>query len=420
MPSGPTEARRPLSAQAAPQASPVTGLCVAAPWLRSFEGHFYNYTRSLYAGAGEHGLNFRVLGGVDPLPAVAATLPFAGVFRPMPSARPRGLRAVVGPVANYVRFATDLRAIERRSLTPEWLLFVETTYHNHLFAWVKWLRGFEPGVAPRVAFMLRYNYKDPERGVWRRTAPLMRLALAQVRGLTDRYAIRLVTDSRILAREYAQLSPLPVTELPIPHTPPAGDGPSPPPLDTPFRVVAPGRSMVTKGLDVLVEAIEELHATRDLTGFHFTLQDYAAAFREPEVAALIERLRTLDSPQVRIVDQSLSEREYYELLGSAHLVALPFRRSVYAASTSGGFVEALAMGKPVVVTAGTWMSAELERAGAGLTCADRSGTDLARALRAARASRESLAARAAAERPAWLAYHNPASFVTRLLGAFDG
>ena len=404
---------------AGPQASPVAGLCVAAPWLRGFEGHFYNYTRSLYDGALEHGLNFRVLGGKDPLPAVASALPFAGVFRPMPSARPRGLQAVVGPVANYLRFAGDLGAIERRSLTPEWLLFVETTYHNHLFAWVKWLRGFDPGMAPRVAFMLRYNYKDPERGTWRRTAPLMRLALARLRRLTDRYAIRLVTDSRILAREYAELSPLPVTELPIPHTPAAGDGPPQPSLDGPFRVVAPGRSMVTKGLDVLVEAIEELHATGELTGFHFTLQDYAAAFREPEVGALIGRLRALDSPQVRIVDRSLSEGEYYQLVGSAHLVALPFRQSVYAASTSGGFVEALAMGKPVVVTAGTWMSAELERAGAGFTCADRSGRDLARALRAARASRETLAARAIAARPAWLAYHNPRSFVSRLVGAFD-
>ena len=400
--------------------APVAGLCVAAPWLRSFEGHFYNYTHSLYAGAREHGLNFRVLGGRDPLPAIAAALPFAGVFRPLPSAQPRGLGALVGPVANYARFAADLGAIERRPLTPDWLLFVETTYHNQLFAWVRWLRGFEPGAAPRVAFMLRYNYRDPERGVWRRTAPLMRLALARLRRLTDRYAIRLVTDSGILVREYAELTPLPVTELPIPHTPGTGDGPPPPAPDGPFRVVAPGRSMVTKGLDVLVESIEELHTTGDLSGFHFTLQDYAAAFREPEVAALIGRLRRLDSPQVRIIDQPLGEREYYELLGSAHLVVLPFRRSVYAASTSGGFVEALAMGKPVVVTAGTWMSAELERAGAGLTCADRSGADLARALRAARASRNSLAARAAAERPAWLAYHNPRSFVTRLLGAFDG
>ena len=386
---------------------------------QELRGSFYNYTHSLYAGAREHGLSFHVLGGRDPLPAVAAALPFAEVFRPMPSQRPRGLRALVGPVANYVRFAADLRAIERRLLTPEWLLFVETTYHNHLFAWVRWLRGFEPGGAPRVAFMLRYNYKDPERGVWRRTAPLMRLALAQLRGLTDRYAIRLVTDSRILAREYAELSPLPITKLPIPHTPGAGHGAPPPAPDAPFRVVAPGRSMVTKGLDVLVEAIEELHVTGDLPGFHFTLQDYAAAFREPEVTALIGRLRRLGSPQVRIVDQPLSEREYYDLLGSADLVALPFRRSVYAASTSGGFVEALAMGKPVVVTAGTWMSAELEQAGAGLTCADRSGSDLARALRAAWASRETLAARAVAERPAWLAYHNPGSFVTRLIGAFD-
>jgi glycosyltransferase involved in cell wall biosynthesis len=122
---------------------------------------------------------------------------------------------------------------------------------------------------------------------------------------------------------------------------------------------------------------------------------------------------------VRIVEQPLSEREYYELLDQADIVALPFRRRIYAASTSGGFVEALAMGKPVVVTAGTWMSAQLERAGAGLTCADGSGADLARALRAARAGRGELAARAAAQRASWLAYHNPRSAVSGLLGAFD-
>jgi hypothetical protein len=77
------------------------------------------------------------------------------------------------------------------------------------------------------------------------------------------------------------------------------------------------------------------------------------------------------------------------------------------------------MGKPVVVTAGTWMSAQLERSGAGVICADRSGPDLARALRAARAQQAELATRAAAERSAWLAYHNPRSFVATLLRAFD-
>ena len=392
---------------------------MAAPWLRGFEGHFFNYTRSVQAGAQELGLDFRVLGGNDPRPEIAHALPFTGVFRPLPSARPTGWGALVRPVVNYTRVAADLDGIDRRALTPEWLLFVETTYHSHLVAWVRWLRRFDPARAPRVAFMLRYDYRDAERGAWRRTAAVMRLALARLRGLTDRQEIRLVTDSAILAREYAELTPLAVTELPIPHTTWLDGAPSPPKSDGPLRVVAPGRSMVTKGLDVLVEAIEELHATGELSRFHFTLQDYAAAFREPEVTALISRLRRLGSPQVRIVDQPLSESEYYELLAGADLVALPFRRSVYAASTSGGFVEALAMGKPVVVTAGTWMSAELERAGAVLTCADRSGPDLARALRVARTSRASLTSRAIAERPAWLAYHNPRSFVTRLLGTFD-
>jgi glycosyltransferase involved in cell wall biosynthesis len=400
-------------------APPVHGLCVAAPWLRSFEGHFFNYTHAVQTGAREHGLEFRVLGGSDPVPEVAAALPFTEVFRPLPSARPTGLRALTGPVVNYARFAADLATIDRRSLTPDWLLFVETTYHNHLFAWVRWLRGFEAGRAPRVAFMLRYDYRNAERGTWRRTAPLMRLALGRLRGLAGHQTIRLVTDSAILAREYSELTSLPVAELPIPHTPGIPSAPAPPPPADALRVVAPGRSMVTKGLDVLVEAIEELHATGELSRFHFTLQDYAAAFRGPEVPALIERLRRLGSPRIRIVDRPLSESEYYELVAGADLVALPFRREVYAASTSGGFVEALALGKPVVVTAGTWMSAELERSGAGLTCADRSGPDLARALREAWGSRTALAARAAAARPTWLAYHNPRSLVARLLEAFD-
>jgi glycosyltransferase involved in cell wall biosynthesis len=284
----------------------------------------------------------------------------------------------------------------------------------------QWLRGFEPGTAPRVAFMLRYNYRDPESGAWRRTAVLMRLALARLQRLTRAREIRLVTDSEILAREYAELTPLPISEVPIPHTPVLGmDGVEARQWDGILRVVAPGRSMVTKGLDVLTEAIEELAATGELRAFHFTLQDYAAAFREPEVTSLVARLRRLGSPHVRIVDRPLSETDYYELLRSADVIALPFRRSVYAASTSGGFVEALAMGKPVVVTAGTWMSAQLERSGAGVICADRSGPDLARALRGARAQQAELAARAAAQRPAWLAYHNPRSFVATLLRAFD-
>jgi glycosyltransferase involved in cell wall biosynthesis len=398
---------------------PITGLCLAAPWLRSFEGHFFNYTRSVQVGAQELGLDFRVLGGNDPRPEIAHALPFTGVFRPLPSARPTGWGALVGPVVNYTRFAADLEGIDRRSLTPDWLLFIETTYHSHLVAWVRWLRRFDPARAPRVAFMLRYDYWDAERGAWRRTAALMRLALARLQRLADRQEIRLVTDSAILARQYTGLTSLPIAELPVPHTPGVVCPPAPSPQGDLFRVVTPGRSMVTKGLDVLVEAIEELNGTGELPGFHFTLQDYAAAFRGPEVAVLIERLRRLASPQVRIIDQPLSESEYYELMASADLVALPSRREVYAAGTSGGFVEALALGKPVVVTDGTWMSAELEHSGAGITCADRSGPDLARALRAARVSRVALAAQAQAQRPGWLAYHNPRSFVTRLLGTFD-
>ena len=86
---------------------------------------------------------------------------------------------------------------------------------------------------------------------------------------------------------------------------------------------------------------------------------------------------------------------------------------------SGPFVEALALGKPVVVTEDTWMSAQLARFGAGLTVRDRDPEDLARAICAARDGYEHLAEQASARQESWIAYHNPDNFVKELLKVVD-
>jgi glycosyltransferase involved in cell wall biosynthesis len=78
-------------------------------------------------------------------------------------------------------------------------------------------------------------------------------------------------------------------------------------------------------------------------------------------------------------------------------------------------VEALGLGKPVIVTEGTWMSAQLQKFGAGLTFRDQDPDDLARAICAARLEYPRLAEQAAARREEWVAYHNPESFVHELL-----
>jgi hypothetical protein len=66
------------------------------------------------------------------------------------------------------------------------------------------------------------------------------------------------------------------------------------------------------------------------------------------------------------------------------------------------------------------MSSQLEQYGAGVTCRDRDPEDLARAICEARDNYPYLAAQAQARRSAWVAYHNPANFVSELLKVVNG
>ena len=119
---------------------------------------------------------------------------------------------------------------------------------------------------------------------------------------------------------------------------------------------------------------------------------------------------------MRLVEQVLSRAAYAELLAGADVVLLPYARRVYFARTSGPFTEALAAGKPVIVTADTWMSEELERHGAGLTFRDGDAADLAGTILRAKEGLAELSQAARARRGAWLRRHSPAAMVLALLG----
>jgi len=72
--------------------------------------------------------------------------------------------------------------------------------------------------------------------------------------------------------------------------------------------------------------------------------------------AIDELLRSTVDGTV-VVQEPLAPERYAAMIAGADIVYNLYRRDNYTARSSGVFVEAIAAGKPVIATAGTWMSA---------------------------------------------------------------
>ena len=67
--------------------------------------------------------------------------------------------------------------------------------------------------------------------------------------------------------------------------------------------------------------------------------------------------------QIQLLPDVLPRSNYVAWMGRADLILLPYDPKLFRARTSGVFVEAIAAGKPPVVTDGTWMAHELRQHG---------------------------------------------------------
>jgi glycosyltransferase involved in cell wall biosynthesis len=74
----------------------------------------------------------------------------------------------------------------------------------------------------------------------------------------------------------------------------------------------------------------------------------------------VERLaRIREEPGVTVIDDALPLPAYEAALNSADLALFPYETIPYRKRTSGVFGEAVAFGKPVVVSPGTWMAEQV-------------------------------------------------------------
>lgn len=394
------------------------------PSLTGMLGHHFGYAYSLMDTATERGFQFSVLAHKSVGPEVGRLMPVRGVFQHTAwdtyrrvSKIPRhGQRLNI--LLSNLRFYRELRKVlNPNSISPDSFIFTHMITAYQLTGWAWWASRIRAEQMPALLLLFRYS---ADWFLSRESYCGFRL-LERVSDRTGRLSI--ATDSQRLANDYSQLTRLNMLVVPIPHAnlrehvvlsnnTRRKSGPE---GNRPLRLASLGSARDEKGFLEILKAIRQLHSSGQLDRFEFDIQSTRLYTHRPEtrqsILTLMQEIECLRLSNVRFIDRTLSTEQYYELIDKADVILLPYWRAIYPSRTSGILAEALAAGKRVIVTEDTWMSDQLERFPAGVTCRDRDPDDLVRAILEMETHREEYARRARAAGAAWADEHNPESFI---------
>jgi len=94
---------------------------------------------------------------------------------------------------------------------------------------------------------------------------------------------------------------------------------------------------------------------------------------EPDCAEALGRMRSLDYPNLELVDQTLSLADYHALFHNA-ICLLLYDREAYHDKFSSVALEALFSGAPIITVSGTWMGDVVAQHGVGMVLDELSNT----------------------------------------------
>lgn len=389
-------------------------LVVLDPGFHWLSGHHYSVNELIRAECLARGLGWE-LHASRHVPAQAVErLGARPSFRFSPYAQSE--RAAVPELLEAQLFATgnamtfeDLQAA-KPALAPDDVLLVHTIAATQILGLAAWHARLLPP-RPRLGVVLRF---PPDFHVPEDQRPLAHAHFVHALAALARTEAALGADSAPLARLAERHWPRPVAILPIPLAPP-----DPVPPDTSgdpgqgLHIVYLGEARPEKGFDLLAPVIAAV--LRRHPAMRFTIQCVACP-TEPlqRIAAGFAGI----SPAIRVGGEALGMARYHELIASAHGVLVAYDPAAYTYRTSHVFIDALAQGKPVVTTAGSWMAAEAASLGDGAlgpVMADFTADALARALDELAVNYPHYAAGAGAVAPVVRARHNRRAYLDTLL-----
>ncbi|MBL7995942.1 glycosyltransferase [bacterium] len=388
---------------------------VVDPLIRSFLGHYFNYANSIFHAAVKAGLDFKLWANADCDPGISEELPTRFIFGKdeaptLLGIRPPKMAGLHRPLKRLREWIKACRELDR----PDGMVFVDNCVAIELLLFAIAVFLEKKVLSPVFIVMMRIYYYNPSTNRWKKETIILKLALYLLSKALKSKRIILVSDSALLASRFGRLTAMPIHTVPIPHTG-IGSNESKVTSATRLRFAYLGHGDYYKGITFLAEAIHELNAAGHLDRMEFFIQCYQPRTHDARIDKALNGLRQLSSKGVEVVEEPLDVSNYNLQMMRADVLLFPYLID-RGESTSGPFAEALALSKPVIVSAQTWASQQLEKFdGGGVICQSGSSTSLAQAMMEASNNYAKLAQKAEKARPNWAAFHNADNFINTLI-----
>lgn len=254
--------------------------------------------------------------------------------------------------------------------------------------------------------------------------PYLRMKPHYLKALARRMKGRfvLLTDSELLTKDYANIFPHKIITAPIPLEENQIDD-SDTSLFSRFNLQKKdfvdfgylGDSREGKGFSMLPSMIKK--ALQSEEKLRFIIQCPNSEYDNEIPAGLIELQKLADTNRenVILVNERLSDADYLRLFKFMDAIMIPYKGFGFVEGTSNIFTEAVALGKPVVVSNNTWMSSELKKYEGGLEFEKGEVADFAEKVVQLAKNYNEFAKKAVDFFPIWKKTHNVENLVDLLL-----
>lgn len=271
--------------------------------------------------------------------------------------------------------SASLRKIDLGQLTERAIVLMHTLTVYQLDGLAEWFAALPSAHRPKLILQFQFPL---EFGVWHHSEWPSALAAARnaVNSLCNAGKVVLTTNNDLLKGRLTSLLGHTWRLMPVPirwphHVREISDKAQPV-----FGFY--GGLRFEKGSRILAEAISVFAKRHSDT--HFIVQAPSAE-SDQHAANYLSKIQ-----QVELIRENFKDKNsYYSQFCRAHFILLPYDPASYAFRTSGVFIEALGLGRPVITTDRTWMAHQLRKwPAAGLVMASYSASALLDCLEAAR------------------------------------
>lgn len=399
----------------------MKGLYVIEPELINYDGHWYNYVKSLNDLAISKNIPSEVLTTIDAESELDTYLKINRIFLKKPSKKYLKNRFFVNillPLIYNLNFYRGLNKLRKNYFKPGWVVFMGTFQHFHGFAFFLFLlKNFNESQKTKYVFFLRFSLTSNSKTQKKAFSFFWYKLMFKFYKWNEKKLnfIHFVTDSTRLKCEFEKDFLIKVEVLPIPHVNPIIQLENSLLLNGKSRLTISllGSARIEKGFETLIKAIILLSEEVIFDKLLFVVQ-ISNNNNVSRIKDLVQLIKSYNFDNLILLSDNLSELEYYERLIQTDLMILAYDPKFYHSNTSGIFSECRSNGIPVIVSDETWMFDQLNKCG-GLSTKYEDEAQLSESILKVASNYEYFKKMAITQQREWNSFHNKEVFFNTLL-----